>query len=139
MSEENLELLRSIYSRWERGDYTETSWADPQIEFGFADGPAPTIAIGVDAMATTWRDALSVWSGLCAEAEKFIELDEVRVLVFTRNTGQGRGSGVELAEMLTRSANLFHFRGGKVTRLIIYFDRDRALADVGLPGEAELR
>jgi ketosteroid isomerase-like protein len=34
--------------------------------------------------------------------------------------------------MLTRSANLFHVREGKVTRLVIYFDRNRAFADVGL-------
>ena len=29
MSQENVELVRSIHEAWERGDYTSTEWADP--------------------------------------------------------------------------------------------------------------
>jgi ketosteroid isomerase-like protein len=126
----NLELLRSIYAGWERGDYRDSSWAHPDIEFEFADGPAPGSWTGLAAMAEAWGDSLSVWEGLCAHAEEFRELDGDRVLVLTRNTGRGMGSGVELDQMLTRSANLFHIRRGKVTRLVVYFDRNRALADL---------
>ena len=48
MSQENLELVRSIRAAWDDGDFRSAEWAHPQIEFVIADGPSPGKWIGVD-------------------------------------------------------------------------------------------
>jgi ketosteroid isomerase-like protein len=38
--------------------------------------------------------------------------------------------------MQTKTANVVHVRDDKVMRIVFYFDRERAFADLGLPSEA---
>jgi ketosteroid isomerase-like protein len=88
---ENLNLVRSTYAAWERGDFTRGDWP-----------------------------------------EEYRELDAERVLVIGYHGGRGKTSGVEVGQMQTKVAGLFHIRHGKVIRLVTYRERDRALADLGL-------
>jgi ketosteroid isomerase-like protein len=132
MSQENVELVRSVYAAWERGDWTSFDWAHPEMEMVFADGPAPASWTGFASVSDGWRDFLSAWEEFRVEAEEYRELDEERVLVLARPAGHGKTSGLELEETPTRGAQLFNIRSGKVTRLVHYFDRERALADLGL-------
>ena len=128
--------MRSIYADWERGDFSSVEWADPNIEFELADGPEPGSVTGV-AVATASNDFLSAWEDVRIEADEYRELDRDRVLVLTRGSGRGKTSGLELAQMRTQGAHMFHVRNGKVTRFVVYWDRSHALADLGLAPEGD--
>jgi ketosteroid isomerase-like protein len=135
MTSRNLELVRSLYAAWERGDWSSTEWAHPEIELVIADGPSPGSWTGVAGMAEGFRGILSAWEEFREAAEESRELDPERVLVLIDFTGRGKTSGLEVGQMRAKGATLFHIRGGQVTRLVLYRDRKRALADLGLPSE----
>jgi ketosteroid isomerase-like protein len=131
----NLELVRSIYAGWERGDFSSAAWADPEIEFAYADGPEPGHWTGVEAMSARYLEWLRGWKDFRANPERYLVVDDRRILVFVRNTGRGRTSGVEFEQRSV--ANFFEIRDGRVTKLVLYWDRDHALADAGLPAGTE--
>ena len=127
---ESLDLVRSIYADWERGDYYgSTAWAHPEIEFVVMDGPSPGGLIGVSAVEDNWRVFQETWEDYRVTANDYRELDADRVLVLARFSGRGKTSRLEMAQL---AANIFTLRAGKVVALTIYWDRDRALADLGL-------
>jgi len=130
----NVELIRAIYAAWERGDYSSSDWQHPEIEFVMADGPTPGKGVGTVGIADAWGSFLSAWGDFRHRAEEYREIDDTRVLVLTAFVGRARASGLEVGEMGTRSAVLFEVSAGGVTRIVLYFDRDRALAELGGAG-----
>jgi ketosteroid isomerase-like protein len=129
---ENLDLVRSIYADWERGNWSSAWWADPTIEFAIADGLEPGVRTGIEAMAASWRQWLSAWEDYRIRAEEYRELDDERVLVLHEYSGRGRTSGLDLRATWAKAATLFNVRDGKVTKLLGYNNRDAALAGLGL-------
>src|SRR5688500_5888730 len=115
----NLEIVRSIYAAWERGDFGSADWAHPEVEFVIADGPEPGSWTGVGGMTEGVRSIASAWEDLRGEAEECRELDDERVLVLTRRSGRGKPSSLELGRVRSKSAQVFHIRGGRVTRLVL--------------------
>jgi hypothetical protein len=124
--------VQSIYAAWARGDFSSIDWAHPDIEFAFVGGPDADRSTGLSGMLEMFRDFLNAWTSYRIEGEEYRELDSGRVLVLTRSHARGKTSGMELTELGGSGANLFELRDGKVARLVLYWTRERAFADLGL-------
>src|SRR5690349_15225084 len=118
--------------RWEQGNFGSSAWAHSDIDYLAADGPDPASSKGLVAMASIWRKVLGAWQDLRIRAEAYRELDDARVLALVLFSARGKASGLEVGEMRAKGAALFEVRDGKVIRLVTYWDRNRALADLGL-------
>ena len=129
---ENLDLVRSIYTDLQRGDFSRADWADPKIEHVYADGPDPGSVTGRDGLVQHMRNLFSVLAEFRAEAEQYRDVDAERVVVLNRFSGRGKMSGLRVDQ---KGAEVFEIHSGKVTRIVVYNDRDRALADLGLAPE----
>ena len=132
MSQENVEIVRSICAAWDRGDYSAVEWADPDIEFVAVGGPQPGTWRGLAGMAEGWRAWLSAWDDFSQQVDEYRDLDDERVLVLFRCSGRGKTSGMDLAEMHPLMAGVFHLREGRVTKFVGYSDHERALEAAGL-------
>jgi ketosteroid isomerase-like protein len=127
MSEENVEVVRSISAHWARGDYASVDWADPDIELVGADG---TVARGINELGKTWAEFLEAWDDFATVAEEIVDAGDDRVLVWVRFRGRGRGSGTPVADF--SGAQVFTLREGKVVRLELFTNRAKALEAAGL-------
>ena len=135
----NLDLVRSLYEDRERGDFGSVEWAHPQIEWIIADGPTAGSWTGLAGMAESFRGMLGAWEALRVEVDEYRDLDGERVLVLHHLSGRGKTSGLEIGQVPYKGATLLHVRDGKLTRLVHYWDRERAFADLGLTPEAGSR
>ena len=118
MVSENLDLVRSIYADWERGD-SVGGRAHSEIELVYPEGPSPGTRTGLAGLAEGWREWLSAWENYRVEADEYRELDEQRVLVLSHYSGRGSKRPRGRANR-TDGATLFHVRDGKVTTFVGY-------------------
>ena len=131
---ENLDLVRSIYAATGRGDYlASAAFINPDIKFTSVGGPDHREVRGLVPLADQWREFLNSWEDFRVVAEDYRELDDSRVLVLFRRSGRGKVSGMEIAQLAgAEGADVLHLHDGKVIEWFSYWERDRALADLGL-------
>ena len=128
---ENLDLVRSIYADWERGDFSSATWAGPDIEYLLPDAPeGGGTWSGRKGMAQAHRSFLSAWGGWQVAADDYVAVDAERVLVPFRFSARGKRGGLEVGQAWGEGASVFTLRRGKVVKLANYFHREHALSDL---------
>jgi ketosteroid isomerase-like protein len=122
MSEENVEIVRRVYERWARGDFSRVDDFDPDVEFEMADWPHQTRVRGIQAMWDTWRSTLGAFEDFRSVATEFTAYGD-NVLVLNRIEASGKESGAGVGADV---ASLFTLRNGKVIRLALYWNVESA-------------
>lgn len=124
---ENVDLVRQIHAAWDRGDYSDSSWAAEDIEYQTPGVPSNRVR-GRAAMSQAWGDWLRGWRSFHVRADEFRPRGD-KVLVLMHFEGEGRSSGLPIRQQL---ANVFTVRAGKVARLATYEDPADAFAELGI-------
>ena len=133
MSQENVEIVRRLFERWGRGDFSTAEAFDPRVEFARIGHEIDVVGItgewhGIDALwgaAALW---LREWDNMSLQAERFIEIED-RVLVLARARGVGKRSGAPLNHV---EAEVFSFRAGRIVRWEAHWDPLEAMRSLGL-------
>jgi ketosteroid isomerase-like protein len=140
MSQENVELARRTtghnFNAFMRGELSSEAYAeafDPQVDVHWHDQrtypDAPQHLRGVPELIEFAEQYRSAWDDLAQEPLELIEAADDRVLVFIRQSGRGRESGVPIVihffEVLT-------IRHGNVRKIEFFRHRAEALEAAGL-------
>ncbi len=130
MSQENVELVRSIYAAWLRGD-PALDRLDPDIEMVESIAvPGAVDVVGIDAVERYIASFAKYWDQISIEPQELIDGGD-RVVVIARLTGRGKSSGVAVERDW---AYVWTIRDGKALRMQAYSERREALVAAGLTG-----
>jgi ketosteroid isomerase-like protein len=130
ISEQNAELVRESLRRMSEGGFAAV--ADLLDDDFTMDSPH-----GVEARQAHDKAGLEVWfakmeevweGGLRFEPEETIALDDEQVLAAVRTGGRGRGTGIELDQMIY---HLSRVRDGRIVRTTTHFTKEEALEAAG--------
>jgi len=130
MSQENVEIVRSVYREPDSKPFFEL--LDEEVEVDFSTHPLPDFPVflrGKDAATDWWRHYWGTWDSYVVEATVIINASEDRIVVVQRERGRGRGSG---APFERHAALIFTFGASRVVRVQFFSSRDNALEAVGL-------
>ena len=130
MSQENVEVVRTMMDAWNRGDYAaaiESFAPDVRTECvlgGDFDGTFE----GIDGMQRWLARFWASFADFHTEADECIDAGD-HVVIAAHHHGRGKTSGIEV-EML--NWQVFTFRDGKVIRYRLFRAKPEALEAAGL-------
>jgi ketosteroid isomerase-like protein len=130
MSQENVEIVRRSFEAFLRGDFDGAMQAfHPDIAYDLTRiSPDGEVFEGHEGVRTGMRRWLGAWDDYRMEVDEYVDAGD-SVLIFFRESGRGKGSGVWIEQSV---AGVWTLHGGKVVRVAPFLDRSEALEAVGL-------
>jgi ketosteroid isomerase-like protein len=133
MSQENVEVVRSIYESVNRGDW-DAAFRDQHLDVELTTPPGPVAGPnaatyrGREEIQGFWEELQTPFEALSVEPEEFFEHgDQIAVVVRGRMRPKGSSGEIE-----NRTGNLWTLRDGKVVSMQIFPKPEEALQAAGL-------
>ena len=126
MSQENVDLVRRIYSLLDQGDEAVWDLAPPEVVFDFSRRRIDPVLLRGRDQVRAWADREGeIWDGGHTrwQPEEVLDAGD-KVVAFIRTGGRGKTSGVDVEAFVW---NVWTFRDGKPVEWT-YFGEDRAAA-----------
>jgi ketosteroid isomerase-like protein len=129
MSQENVELVRSLYREGDPSRFFDLLSEDVELDFTAYPVPDSAVLRGKDAAIDWSRRWWGTWDEYALQPIEIIDAGNDRVVVVQREHGRGKGSGAQLER---RWAVVYTIRTGKVARFQPFKTREEALEAAGL-------
>ena len=129
MSQENIEIVRSIYEAFNRRDW-DAAFRDQRsdVELTTPPGPQGGTYRGRQECQAFWEEMLSAFEGTATEPEELVDRDD-QVAAVVRVRARPKGT---TAEIEIRNGHLWAFRDGKATSIRVFPEPEKALEAAGL-------
>jgi ketosteroid isomerase-like protein len=131
MSQANVETVQRVYEGVTARLEIPQELFDPDLELDQMDVAVDAVEVGrgPEAAQESLREYWETFEDFHVEIEEVIHADEGQVVTAVRDGGQIRGTD---AEVWNRFFHVWTFGDGKIVRLSIHTDKDRALEAAGL-------
>jgi ketosteroid isomerase-like protein len=132
VSQEMVELTRSAFEAFERGDveWMQSRCTPDVVIVQPPEVPDAKSYRGAEAIAEMIDDWPKQWEDFRLEVTEIIDVRDDLLISGTRHTGRGRTSGVELDFEVFYVG---HLRDGKLARMEMFLSREQALRAAGSP------
>lgn len=129
MSRENVDTVRRHLEAFFSGDFRAALDAyDPEVEYDVSIRPEGRVYRGRAGVVEANRTWGGTWEDWRIDIEEIVDAGE-HVMVVDRQSGRGKGSGVEFDE---QTFWVYTFREGRIVRVIWLPTRAEALEAAGL-------
>jgi ketosteroid isomerase-like protein len=133
MTDQPIERLMAGLQEFNRSGVIDADLVDPEVEMIQASSIIDTAGEfqGPEGLTAALAELREAFDDLRFEPDEYLQAPDGRLVVFIRVRGRGKGSGMELDN---RIAWLITLEAERISRLVVYEEREAALAAAGVSG-----